>query len=137
MRAWVTWWVLLAALYLVLADNTVWPELAVGAFAASVGATGAVLVRRHRLTLLHPQLRWLRGAWRPLLGMVTDFVPLARALLTRREGTFVEIAVQDDPAYHALIEALGCLAPNTLVVDVDGERALLHQLIPSERPRVL
>src|SRR3954451_13156491 len=135
-RSWLSWWVLLAALYLCLADNTVLPELVVGAVAAAIGATGAVLVRGQRRTLLRPRLRWLRGAWRPLLGVFGDFVPLVRALPRRRPGVLVESPLSgpaDDPAYVALAEALGTLGPNTLVVDIDRERGvvLAHQLVPT------
>jgi multisubunit Na+/H+ antiporter MnhE subunit len=138
-RAWVIWWVLSAALYLLLADNTVWPELAVGAVAAAIGATGAVLVRRSRTALLRPRARWLRGAWRPLLGIVTDFAPLVRALPRRPDGELVEVALGEeagDPAYRALTEALGTLAPNTIVVEIDHERrvVLAHQLVPTDDP---
>src|SRR5919197_2411085 len=81
--SWIAWWALLAALYLLLADNVAVPELAVGAAAAAIGATGAVLVRQQRQVLLRPRARWLRGAWRPLIGLVGDLVPLARVLVER------------------------------------------------------
>ena len=148
--AWATWWVVLAALYLLLADNVVTPELVTGAFVAALGATGAILVRRGRHLLLRPRARWLRGAWRPLLGLGGDLVPLARALV-RRGGTsrYIEVplhpaAVGDDPqahAYRALTEALGSMAPNTIVVELDVERgvAVAHQLERRDpaAPRVL
>jgi hypothetical protein len=138
-RAWLSWWVVLAALYLWLADNTVLPELVAGAVAAAIGATGAVLVRSQRRTLLRPRLRWLRGAWRPLLGVFRDLVPLARALAARRSGALVQASLggpADDPAYVALTEALGSMGPNTIVVGVDRERGvvLAHQLLPTRDP---
>jgi multisubunit Na+/H+ antiporter MnhE subunit len=138
-RAWLSWWVVLAALYLWLADNAVLPELVVGAVVAAIGASGAVLVRGQRRTRLRPRLRWLRGVWRPLFGVFGDLVPLARALARRRPGALVESPLggpADDPAYVALTEALGSLAPNTLVVDVDRERGvvLAHQLVPTRDP---
>jgi multisubunit Na+/H+ antiporter MnhE subunit len=146
--AWVIWWVLLAALYALLADNPAEPELYTGAGAAAIGATGAVLVRFQRPTLLRPRLRWLRGAWRPVAGLVTDLGPLVLALvetgLLRRPGRsgFVEIpfaVVGDDPeetAYRALTEAFGSLAPNTVVVHVDTDRGVLlaHQLRITDDP---
>jgi hypothetical protein len=49
-RAWLAWWMLLAALYLLLADTTAVPEL----------VTGAVAVRRHRIALSR------RPGWRDL-----------------------------------------------------------------------
>jgi multisubunit Na+/H+ antiporter MnhE subunit len=144
--AWLAWWVVLAALYLLLVDTTLLPELVAGAVIAAVGATGAVLVRGQRHLLLRPRARWLRGTWRPLAGLVTDLVPLARVLVThgvlRRPSPsrLVEVPYDhtaDDPedaAHRALTQALGSLAPNTVVVDIDDERGVLlaHQLGPRE-----
>jgi multisubunit Na+/H+ antiporter MnhE subunit len=135
-RAWGAWWVLLAGLYLLLADSIVLPELVVGAFAAAVGATGAVLCRSQRHELLRPRLRWLRAAARPALGIFTDLVPLARTLARRGGGELhrVPLTVPADggeaAAFVAFTEALGSLAPNTVVVDVDREQGVLlvHRL---------
>jgi multisubunit Na+/H+ antiporter MnhE subunit len=144
--AWGWWWLLLFALYLLLADSVVAPELVAGAVVAALGATGAVLVRRNRPFLLRPRLGWLRGAWRPLLGLFGDLAPLARALARGglrgrppRSG-YVELPLEPAPAredreaaaHQALTEILGSLAPNTLVVDVDTERSVVvaHRLEP-------
>jgi multisubunit Na+/H+ antiporter MnhE subunit len=119
-----------------------------GAVTAAIGATGAVLVRSQRQTLLRPRARWLRGAWRPVLALVGDLRPLVRALvesgLARRPGRsgFVEVpfdAAGEDPestAYRALTEAFGSLAPNTVVVEIDAERGVLvaHQLRITDDP---
>jgi multisubunit Na+/H+ antiporter MnhE subunit len=48
-------------------------------------------------------------------------------------------AVADDPdaaAHRVFTQALGSLAPNTIVVDVDRERRVLlvHQLVPTDDP---
>jgi multisubunit Na+/H+ antiporter MnhE subunit len=141
-RAWGAWWVLLAALYLLLADTVLLPELVVGAVAAAIGATGAVLCRSQRRELLRPRLRWLRGLWRPLLGVFTDLVPLARTLVTRGSGELHSVSVTipgdrgEQAAFVAFTEAVGSLAPNTVVVDVDRERGVLlvHQLAPTGVP---
>jgi multisubunit Na+/H+ antiporter MnhE subunit len=147
-RAWVVWWALLAALWLALVDTVVVPELVVGAIAAAIAATGAVIVRGQRRLLLRPRLRWVRGAAGPLRRTVTDLVPLARALWRRgvrrrpEHGALVEVpyaAVADDPdaaAHRVFTEALGSLAPNTLIVGVDRERRtlLVHQLVPTGDP---
>jgi multisubunit Na+/H+ antiporter MnhE subunit len=143
LRVWLTWWVLLAALYLVVDDSVLVPELVVGAFAAAVGATGATLVHRERQVLLRGEVRWLRALWRPLLGLVTDLWPLLRAL-PRRGGTggYVEVpfdATSDSPrdtARRALTEALGTVAPNTIVVRVDTDRGVVvaHQLHATDGP---
>jgi multisubunit Na+/H+ antiporter MnhE subunit len=143
-RPWLAWWLALAGLYLLLADTVDLAELAAGAVAAALGATAATLVRRGRPTA-RPRARWLAAAVRPLIGVVTDLAPLARVLLVRGilrrpgEGTLVEVAFRatsdepDDVAHRALTQALGSLAPNTVVVDVDETRGVLvaHQLSPT------
>jgi multisubunit Na+/H+ antiporter MnhE subunit len=147
-RAWAIWWVLLVALWLALVDTVVLPELVAAVVAAAIAATGAVLVRAQRRVLLRPDPAWLRGAWRPLLGTVTDLRPLLRVLwrrgIRRRDerGALLEVpyaAVEDDPraaAHRALTEALGSLAPNTFVVDIDRDRRVMvvHQLEPTADP---
>jgi multisubunit Na+/H+ antiporter MnhE subunit len=147
-RAWLIWWALLAALWLALVDTVVAPELAAGAVAAAIAATGAVLVRGQRQLLLRPRAAWLLCAGRPLLGTVTDLGPLLRALWRRgvrrrdERGELVELpyaAVAGEPgpaAHRVLTQALGSLAPNTLVVGVDKERRtmLVHQLVPTADP---
>jgi multisubunit Na+/H+ antiporter MnhE subunit len=145
--AWAGWWIVLAALYALLADNPAVPERVTGAVAAAIGATGAVLVRRERHLLVRPRLRWLKGAWRPLRGVAGDVVPLTTALVERLLGrpsraALVEVPFPEtgdrpeDAAYRALTEVLGTLAPNTIVVDVDREREVLiaHQLVRTSDP---
>jgi multisubunit Na+/H+ antiporter MnhE subunit len=141
MRGWLLWWLVLAGLYLVLADSVKAPELAVGAVAAAVGATGAVLVGRSGPPV-RLQARWLVAAARALPGVLGDLGTLARVLVVRGvlrragEGTLVEVrfaATSDEPgdlAYRGVTQALGSLAPNTIVVDVDKARGVLlaHQL---------
>jgi hypothetical protein len=143
-RAWLTWFVLLYALYLLLADNPVLPELATGVVAAAIGATGAVLVRGQRERLLKPKPRMLAGAWRPLLGIFADLVPLTRVLVERGlrrrpsesrldEEPFSALSDSgEDAAERALAETLGSLAPNRIVVGLDHERGVLisHRLRP-------
>jgi multisubunit Na+/H+ antiporter MnhE subunit len=143
-RAWLIWFGLLAALYLLLVDTVVVPELVVGAAAAAVGATGALLVRAQRRMILRPRFRHLRAAGRPLLRVFGDLVPLARVLVARGilrrpgRGELVETpfaALGDSPedaTERAFAEALGSLAPNSIVVGIDRERGVLltHRLAP-------
>src|SRR5919206_4835110 len=82
-RAFAAWWVLCAALWLALIDRIRLDELLTGVVAATIGAVAAVLVRQERQVVLRPRARWLRHAWRPMLGLVTDLVPLTRALVLR------------------------------------------------------
>jgi multisubunit Na+/H+ antiporter MnhE subunit len=147
-RAWLVWWVLLAALWLALVDTVAVPELVTGAVAAAIAATGAVLVRSQRLLLLRPRAAWLRHAGRPLLRVGLDLGPLLRALwrrgIRRRDehGVLVELpyaAVAQEPraaAHRVFTETLGSLAPNTIVVGIDRERRMLlvHQLVPTDDP---
>ena len=142
-RVWLTWWVLLAALYVLIDDSALLTELVAGALAAAIGATGATLVHRERQVLLKGDVRWLRSLWRPLAGLVGDLWPLVRALPRRRgTGGMVEIpfdATTDGPrdtARRALTEALGTLAPNTIVVRIDTDRGVViaHQLVSTDDP---
>jgi multisubunit Na+/H+ antiporter MnhE subunit len=135
---WLGWWTAFAGLYLLLADTVVGPELAVGAAAAALGATAATLVRPRPV---RPPIRWLFAGITSLPRLVTDLVPLARALPTRGSAgaQFVEVpfaATGDaahDAARRAWTEAVGSLGPNTVVVDIDRERGVLlaHQLLPT------
>ncbi len=136
------------AVWMALVDRVPLDELMTGVVVAALGATAASLVRRRRSTLLRPRLRWLRSAWRPLLALVGDLVPLARALWTRgvlrrpETGTVRTLAfdaVGDDPeqaAFRVLTTALGSLGPNTIVLEVDADAHLLyaHQLVPTDDP---
>jgi hypothetical protein len=58
-RGWLAWWTLSAGLWLALVDNTAVAELAAGAVAAAVAATGAVAVRRD--SPRRPPPGWLRS----------------------------------------------------------------------------
>ena len=145
---WLTWWAILAALYLLLDDSVLVPELAVGAFAAAVGATGATLVHRERVVLMRGEARWLRVVPGQLVGLFADLWPLARVLvqreLLRRSGAGATVGVPfdattdgpRDTARRAATEALGTLAPNTIVVRIDTDRDVLvaHQLVRTDDP---
>ena len=118
MRAWLAWWPPLFGLYVLLVGTLAAPELVVGAIAASIGATGAAHVRR--------RLPRLRLTWRPFAALFGDVLGLAWALVARREGRFEERPLEGG----AEAEALGSLAPRTIVVEVDRERRVLltHRL---------
>jgi multisubunit Na+/H+ antiporter MnhE subunit len=148
LRVWLTWWVILAAQYLLIDDSVLLPELVVGAFAAAVGATGATLVHRERQVVLRGDRRWLAAVPRQLFSLIGDVGPLARVLVERgvlrrgAAGAIVEIpfdATTDDPrdtARRAATEALGTLAPNTIVVRIDTDRGVVvaHQLKRTDDP---
>jgi hypothetical protein len=113
------WWICLAALYLLLAWSLAPAELFVAAVAATVGTVGARLGDARLRSPMH-------GVWRPLLGLFSDLIPLARALVLRREGRFERVPL-DGPS-EAWAEALGSLSPASIVVRVDDREALVHRL---------
>jgi multisubunit Na+/H+ antiporter MnhE subunit len=148
-RAWLVWWALLAALWLALVDTVVVPELVVGAVAAAIAATGAVLVRGRRLVILRPRAAWAPAALRAMARFGPDLVPLATALWRRgvrrsdERGRLVAVpygaGAETDPeaaAHRVLTEAIGSFAPNSIVVDIDRERGVLlvHELVATDDP---
>jgi hypothetical protein len=88
------------------------------------------------------RVRWLTGGWRVLAKVPLDIVLVcseALAQLVRprsRRGSFRAVAFDavvespEDTGRRALAEALGSVAPNTIVLGVDVESGLLlvHQL---------
>lgn len=134
-----------AALYLVLIDITDLPELIVGAGAAVLAATGLELAREQGIVGESVRWRWLLRLHRPVLRIPRDIAVVSGmallAVVSRRPafGTFraVRFGCDEDEPYEtgrrALAEAAGSVAPNTFVVGVDGEHALIlaHQLRPS------
>ena len=142
--AWIGWWLVSAALYLVLVDTAVTPELVTGAVIASLAATGATLVRGRRRVVLRPDPAWLVGLWRPLAAYPRDMWTLTRALARRRPAAGRLYALPFAPgvddarsaARRVLGPSAGSFAPNTFVVGQDPEAGLLlvHQLVPSADP---
>ncbi len=138
--AWASGGALAGAFYLLLIDTLALPELAVLAVAAVLSATGLEFARERLAGGKGIELRWLARLHRPLVRVPGDVVHVVRQILValvRRERSLGAFrAVPFAPAEgrrasaHALAEALGSLAPNTIVVGVDRERGLLlaHQL---------
>jgi hypothetical protein len=140
-RAWLVWWVLLSALFVVLSDSRRLEVLVLAVIVGAIGATGAAIVRGEREVILRPRARWVLDALRGFLGWPGDLVRLARALVVRPEGHIVEEPFDAtsggprDAARRALAVAGGSLAPNSIVVDVDVERGVLirHELMGEDR----
>jgi hypothetical protein len=140
-RAWLAWWVLLSALFVVLSDSRRLEVLVLAVLVGAIGATAATLVRGHRDVVLRPEPRWVLDSLRGFLGWPRDLVRLARALVVRPEGRIVEErfeATGEDPhdaARRALAVAGGTLSPNSIVVGIDAERGVLvrHELMGEER----
>lgn len=127
LRAWVTSWVAGAALWLALVDRIDVAELAAGAAAAAIGATGAVIVRRDRRLGLAPR-DVARAAWSMVADLPVLVTVLVRRGILRRpgRGRIVEVPA----AQGAFSEALGSAGPNTVVLDADRRRrmARAHRL---------
>lgn len=144
-RAFVSWWVLCAALWLLLIDRTATGGLLVGAGVALAAAGAATAVRSRRVGVGRPRAHWAPALLRQGVGLVTDLWPLARTLVLRGilrrpapgGGDGLSLVPytrvtddREDLAHRALTETLGSLAPNTIVVAIDRDRRLLvaHQL---------
>ena len=133
LRAWVVWWILLAGLYLALADSRRLEELVAAAVVGALGATAAALVRRERDVLLRPRPAQVLAELRTMLSWPRDLALLARALVRRPAGRVVETEFTGDATGRALAIAGRSLAPNTIVIGVDEDRGVLLAHI-LERP---
>jgi hypothetical protein len=152
LAVWCARWVLLALLWLALADSRGLPELIAAAVAATLGASFAALISRPgrprtlrttaRLAALGP-----RRLFRPLWRLVIDNALLAQALwrrLVRRErvrGVLRSTPLSSESALRSAagrvaIEAWGSLAPNRYVIGIDEEAGtiLVHELVRSRLP---
>jgi multisubunit Na+/H+ antiporter MnhE subunit len=141
-------WAFSAGLWLLLVDTVVTPELLAGAGVATFAAAAAELAREQRLARVSISPRWLTRAWRPpanvprdiALVTVAAFRQLLRPRPDRGRLRVIEFGVGGDAppdrGRRAIAEALGSLAPNTIVAGIDPERGLLvaHQLEPSDGP---
>jgi multisubunit Na+/H+ antiporter MnhE subunit len=145
---WLGWWLALLVFYLLLAVSLTVAEVVVGAMAAALSATVAVITIKVGSLYYRPQLRWLRPLSRLPWRVLTDSVLLCAALWRRVaeqrmvEGSFHTIRFDpggDDcvsRARRALVIASISMAPNTIVVHMDQERGiiLVHQLVPTSTP---
>jgi multisubunit Na+/H+ antiporter MnhE subunit len=139
-RAWLAWWAILTALYVVLVDSRRLEEVVAAAIVGALGATASVLVRREREIVLRPRLRDVVAELRTVLAWPRDLALLATALVRRPSGRVVEApfeATGDDPhdaAHRALAVAGRTLAPNTIVIGIDEDRRVLiaHRLVDDE-----
>jgi multisubunit Na+/H+ antiporter MnhE subunit len=140
---WIAWYVPLLALWLAFVGTFDPAEVALGLVAAAVAATAAEVVRSQGLVRFRLDPHWLRDAPRLPRQVLRDCWLLAVALwrhCTGRpvRGTFRVVpfpSEADDArsaARRALVTALVSVAPNTVVVGVEGAEGemLVHQLVP-------
>ncbi len=130
-----------AGFYLLLIDTVSLPELIAMAGVLLVCGFVFWVSREHRVAEPRGKLSWLARAWRPIAQVpgqivIVSWDAIAQLASPRRvRGRFRAVGFAGgesgaDRGRRALTEALGSLAPNTIVVGVDAERDLLlvHQL---------
>jgi multisubunit Na+/H+ antiporter MnhE subunit len=140
---WIAWYVPLVVLWLAFVDTLAAEEVALGLVTAAVAATAAELVRSQGLVRFHLDPRWLRDVHRLPWQVLRDCWLLAAALWRHCTGRPVGGGVRVVPfpveaddarsaARRALATALVSVAPNTVVVGVEGGEGgmLVHQLVP-------
>jgi hypothetical protein len=144
--AWLAWFLVLNALWLVFISAWVVAEAVLGVFASAVAATAAEAVREQGVAGFRPRVRWLWKArvlpWRSVRESGLVLMILARHLTRRApaRGRFrvVPVALPDDPreqaAKRALMTAGESFAPNAYVVTIDNLAGLMlvHELIPED-----
>jgi multisubunit Na+/H+ antiporter MnhE subunit len=135
-------WAALAGFWLLIVGTAPRLELAAALAAASIGVGSVAAVRLLDRRRFRVEPRALAPGLRALGAIVPDFgrlsLDVGRALVQRRRlsGQYVATrfpAMRADAAVggrRALAEALGSIAPGTIVVDVDRERGemLVHRL---------
>lgn len=145
---WLAWVGFLFVVWMSLVATTATAEVLAGLGVATLGATGAEIVRRTMLIRLRPWQLIPRGVWR-LPGVIVReclmmVVVVWRQLRTPEDnlGAFRGIAfdpgADDDPrdaARRAAYTALVSVSPNTYVVGIDREHnnMLVHELVPGPR----
>jgi multisubunit Na+/H+ antiporter MnhE subunit len=142
-RFWIAWYVPLVGLWLAFVDTLARAEVALGLVAAAVAATAAELVRAQELVRFRLEPRWLRGLALLPWQVLRDTWLLAFALWRHLGGQPVRGVFRAVPfpserddarsaARRALVTGIVSLAPNSLVVGVEGDEGvlLLHQLVP-------
>jgi multisubunit Na+/H+ antiporter MnhE subunit len=143
------WWAICMGLWMLLVFKTQPAEIALGALAAALAATGAELVRSRGYAPFSPDLRWSRvllGLPRAVLVETWRMALLLAAHFLRGrpiEGSFRIVhfpcGPRDDArdqARLAVSQWLGGVSPNTYVLGIDERRnvAVVHQLIRDKRP---
>jgi multisubunit Na+/H+ antiporter MnhE subunit len=143
-----TTWAGLFLFWMLLVATLAPTEVAAGLVAATIGTVASEVVRRQRLTMFRPRIRWLLRTWRLPWVVLSEFGLVSLALwrhLTGRKrlrGVFRAVPFPsraDDPtaaARRAVATVAGSLAPNAYVVGFaeDEDLVLVHELVPTHPP---
>ena len=140
---WIAWYVPLVVLWLAFVDTFARQEVIAGLVAAAVAATAAELVRSQELVRFRLDPRWLRGLpglpWQVLRDTWLLTVALWRHCTGHPvRGVFRVVPFPSEAddnrstARRALVTVLASVAPNTVVVGVEGDEGelLVHELVP-------
>jgi multisubunit Na+/H+ antiporter MnhE subunit len=140
---WVAWYVPLVVLWLAFVNTFAQEEVIVGLAASAVAATAAELVRSQDLVRFRLELHWLRALAQLPRQVLRDTWLLTVALWRHCTGRPVRgvfrvlpFPTEADDALsagrRALVTALCSVAPNTVVVGIEGAEGemLVHQLVP-------
>lgn len=132
------WWLVLAGLWMLLVDTLSVAEVLCAVAAAAVGALVTRLALASGIAPMSPSPVLLASIVRQLARVPADLwlltVVLARALAGhRRPGRLhqIPLGLPIDTAANARragIEWAGSIAPNTIVLGVDGREVVVHQL---------
>lgn len=143
--------VLGGAFYLLLIDTTSLPELYVLAGVAAACGLAYRIGREQEFVEARIAPLWLLSAGRLLVRIPQDIVLVCREAVAQlvapravrgsfRAARFDAVApTPQDTGRRALVETLGSVAPNTIIVGVDADRGLLlvHQLRREGHPQDL
>jgi hypothetical protein len=144
-RFWLSWWVGLTGLYVLLVFKTEPAEFVAGALCGAISATAADLVRRHGTMTFAPGWGWLPAAVRLPRVVVVDTARLVGVLwrvIVRREQVTGRILTLpyadahrkgvDASSRRAMAKWIGSVSPNTLIIGFaeKHDRVLVHQLVP-------
>ena len=140
---WIAWYLPLVLLWLAFVDTFARQEVIAGRVAAAVAATAAELVRSQELVRFRLDPRWLRGLpglpWQVLRDTWLLTVALWRHCTGHPvRGVFRVVPFPSEAddnrsaARRALVTVLVSVAPNTVVVGVEGDEGelLVHELVP-------
>jgi multisubunit Na+/H+ antiporter MnhE subunit len=145
-RAWLVWWVLMLAFWVMIDDSVETDELLIGAGAAALAALVAELVTYQAAARFQLRIRWLVPVLR-LPGQVARDMVIVYGALWRRlargeqpRSAFLELPARfgdDSPegiTRRTLLIGGTSIAPNTFVLGIDSATNLMvvHRLVAGQ-----